>query len=97
MVSSYLSNRFQYVDLHGQLSFLCLISCGVPQDGILSPILYALFVNDIFRVLNTSVYYILHADDTALGSISNDINSIMNNASQLLLFSLDGLKTIFLL
>ena len=81
--SLYLSNSFQYVDLNEQSSFLRLISFGVPQGGILCPILYALFVNDIFRVLNTSVHCILYADDTALCISLNDINFIMNNVSQL--------------
>ena len=76
-------NRFQYVDLNGQLFFLRLISCSVSQGGILSPILHALFVYDMFRVLNTSVHCVLYANDTALCISSNDINFIMNNASQL--------------
>ena len=81
--SSYLSDRFQHVDLNKQSFLLRFVSCGVPQGGILSPILYALFVNDIFRVLNTSVHCVLYSEDTALCISSNDINSIMNNASQL--------------
>ena len=48
---NYLSNRFQYVTLNNQMSAMPFITCGVPRDLSLGPLLFILFINDI---VNTS-------------------------------------------
>jgi hypothetical protein len=37
---SYLSNRYQKVDINGTLSSILSISCGVFQGSVLGPILF---------------------------------------------------------
>ena len=65
IIKSYLSERFQLVDLDGVRSEALPVSAGVPQGSILGPLLFILYVNELpsqFPDL-TSVQY---ADDTTL-------------------------------
>ena len=47
LISSYLTNRSQYVELDGYKSTDSVISHGVPQGSILGPLLFNLFFNDV--------------------------------------------------
>lgn len=52
------------------LSDISAIYAGVPQGGILSPVLYNIFVSDRPTTLNTSVAD--YADDKVIMSINSD-------------------------
>ena len=43
---SYLSNRNQYVSIHGHESDLAAMNCGIPQESPLGPVLLLSYIND---------------------------------------------------
>lgn len=62
---SYLANRTSVVRLNGCLSDPVTIKYGVPQGTVLGPILFIIYINDIFKLkLNGSL--ICFADDTGV-------------------------------
>ena len=60
---SYLSNKKQLVEVNGICSDTKIIEFGVPQDSILGPLLFSIYVNDLNRSLTTG-NCIMYADDT---------------------------------
>ena len=62
----FLSGRFQGVLLNGQTSDWATIQAGVPQDSILGPLFFLIYINDPTDNLNSNVK--LFADDTSLFS-----------------------------
>lgn len=72
IIISYLKNRTIQVKINNSLSDIFAISAGVPQGGLLSPVLFIIYINDIPKLQNTNLA--LFADDTAVISESNNIN-----------------------
>ena len=65
LLMSFLSNRSQYVSIHGFDSNILPTKCGVPQGSTLGPILFLLYINDLrFSLKNTSSNHF--ADDTCI-------------------------------
>ena len=62
---SYLTERQQFVAYNGVSSHKKTIKCGVPQGSILGPLLFLVYINDLYHVCNKSIP-ILFADDTNL-------------------------------
>ena len=64
--ASYLNERKQYIKITESADTVKKnIKCGVPQDSILGPLLFLLYVNDIPNSSNVLVL-IMFADDTNL-------------------------------
>ena len=73
--ASYLRNRKQFVMVNGSLSdFWSEFNISVAQGSILGPLLFLIFINDIFKV--NSLINFLFADDTTGLAKGSDINSI---------------------
>ena len=72
---SYLSNREQFVSINGYNSDSLSITSGVPQDSILGPLLFLLYINDL---PNTSKLLSFHlfADDTNLYCSRKNLNDL---------------------
>ena len=65
--SSYLSDRFQLVEMDGFRSDMLNITTGVPQGSILGPLLFIIYVNDMHSI-SDKFNFIAYADDTTLTS-----------------------------
>ena len=65
LISSYLRNRKQFVYYDNECySAVEDINVGVPQGSVLGPLFFILYVNDIISCSESSVEFILFADDT---------------------------------
>ena len=65
IVCTFLSSRTFTVKVNGIHSRLCIIECGVPQGGVLSPTLFAIYINDIPMSRENGETVILFADNIA--------------------------------
>ena len=61
---SYLLNRKFMINLENSFSEVSSISCGVPQESILGPLLFLIYVNDMPMAVKFDLF--LYADDTCL-------------------------------
>ena len=59
---SYLKDRNQFVNFENNDSDKRNILCGVPQVSIIGPLLYLIYVNDIFMACDSTI--LSYADDT---------------------------------
>ena len=86
-IKSYFSNRLQFVEYNGYVSYRANIMCGVPQGSILGPLFFLLYINDIINT-STILQLTLFADDTNVfvshkdkDCLTNILNAELNKLS----------------
>ena len=85
LMHSYLSNRKHRVRIGSHLSSWLGILLGVPQGSILGPLLFNIFINDLFYILRKISNF---ADDNTLfstGPTIDDVNSFLISQLYLIL------------
>ena len=75
---SYLSDRKQRTKVNSSFSEWCNILFGVPQGSILGPLLFNIYINDIFFFLNNS-NIANYADDTTPYSIDTTLDALLDS------------------
>jgi len=63
-VQNFLTNRKQRVQVYGSYSQWHDVTSGIPQGSVLGPILFVVFINDLPKCVNSSVF--MFADDTKI-------------------------------
>ena len=78
LLSSYFSNRSQIVSINGHSSQFLHLNTGTPQGAILSPILFNLYVNDMFNI-SINGFLQMYADDAVLVYSETDLETMRSN------------------
>ena len=103
---SYLSNRPQYVTINGEKSAQTYMNMGVPQGSVLGPVLFLIYINDMFKSVSR-VQLVHFADDATAFFSDKDLATlvkIINDELELIdgwlisnRLSLNVEKTIFMI
>ena len=71
-----MGNRRQKTSVNGYTSEEADVTCGTAQGSILGPLIFILYINDIFKSINTPGEIYMYADDTLIVCKSNDIRTV---------------------
>ena len=75
LMASYLSNRTQRVKIGNVVSSWAEIIKGVPQGSILGPLIFNIFINDIFYFITKCKIY-NYADDNTVSYWHREVNAL---------------------
>lgn len=87
LLESYLTNRYQFVEINGHYSDRKPVLTGVPQGSVLGPLLFILFMNDLPKI----------AQEQSLTMFADDTTYICSKESKLeLLIEVEGVMEKFI-
>ena len=73
-MSSYFNNRYQRTCVNGNYSEINKLTYGTDQGSIIGPLIFIIYVNDIFNIVSNPNDIIMNADDTLLMSEGRTIS-----------------------
>ena len=77
LIWSYLSGRKQRVRVGSSNSEWLLLKKGVPQGSVLGPVLFNLFINDLYAAINTYDLY-NYADDNTISACCDSKQQVID-------------------
>jgi hypothetical protein len=78
LIMNYLSDRHQRVKMQNVVSDWQIIKRGVPQGSLMGPLLFNIFLNDIFLFLDNGCSIYNYADDNTLSYHHSDSTIVKN-------------------
>ena len=85
LTKSYLSDRYQVVNINGTLSEREAVQYGVPQGSLLGPLLFLIYINDLQNSFTSSnVKFVLYTDDTNIFVACNTVEESILLANKVL-------------
>ena len=91
LILDYLVNRKQRRKIGSSFSSWCDINTGVPQESILGPLLFNIFINDLFSSITKSEVCNF-SDDNTLYSCHKYLEHVFSSLKYDLINALIGLK-----
>ena len=87
-LKSYLTNRYQHCKIGDSFSEQEIIIAGVPQRSILGPLLFNIFINNIFLYIENSGLC-NYADDSTLYGSGESFSMIIGNLKPFMILNPD--------